>query len=108
MMKVEASKEPENTSSQLNISVAEGERKEESHGPALSLQDVFSDSANLEGMQQKTSRRSKVNGRKEAQLQKKGDNRKIQNSTGGRKKLLPNQSRPTKLQIHVTNPEFYK
>ena len=52
-------------------SVAIGEGKGEPILQARWLQDVFSDSANLEGMQQKTSRHSKMNGRKEAQLQKK-------------------------------------
>ena len=70
-MSVETSNQTENTSSQSGKSIAEGKRKGESYGEALSLQDVFSDSANLEGMQQKTSRHSKMNGRKEAQLQKK-------------------------------------
>jgi len=48
-MEVEASKQPENTSSQLNRTITEGERKEESIGPALSLQDVFFESENASG-----------------------------------------------------------
>ena len=51
-------------SPQLNIKVAKGKRKWESYGPALSLQDVFSDSANLVGMQQKTSCLSETEQRK--------------------------------------------
>ena len=52
----------------IKIKVEEGKRKGESYGPALSLQDVFSDSANLEGMQQKTSAQSETGQGKEAQL----------------------------------------
>jgi len=74
-MRAETSKQPENTSSQLIRKIAEGKRNGESHREVLSLQDVFSDSANLEGMQQKTSRRPKMNGRKGAQLQKKRDDK---------------------------------
>ena len=44
--------EPSNLS---NMVISIGKRKGESYGPALSLQDVFSESANLVGMQQKTS-----------------------------------------------------
>jgi len=56
------------SSDQSNIAVAIGKRKEESGRLALSLQDVFSDSANLEGMQQKTSAQSETGQGKEAQL----------------------------------------
>ena len=58
-------------SSQLNSKIAKGKRKEESVELALSLQDVFSDSANLAGRQQKTSCRPKPNGGNPTQLQKK-------------------------------------
>ena len=105
-MRVETSKQPENHSSQLNTKVAEGKRKGESYGPALSLQDVFSDSGNLEGMQQKTSRPFEIEQGKEAQLQKKGYTKTQRFPKGGRKKLPSNQRRTIKLQVHVTNYEF--
>jgi hypothetical protein len=54
-MGVEASKQKENTSSQLNISVAEGKRNGESLCPVLSMQDVFAESLNASGSSQKTS-----------------------------------------------------
>jgi hypothetical protein len=57
-MEAKTSNKQTTPSSQLNITIAKGKRKEESVGLALSLQDVFSDSANLAGMQQKTSRLS--------------------------------------------------
>jgi hypothetical protein len=67
-MRAETSKEPEKHSSLLSTMIAEGKRKRDSCGQALSLQDVFSDSANLEGMQQKTSAQSETGQGKEAQL----------------------------------------
>ncbi len=54
-MDVEASMEPENISSLLSKRIAEGKRNEESYGQVLSLQDVFSESENSLGIQQKTS-----------------------------------------------------
>jgi hypothetical protein len=54
-MKVETSKQPENTSSPSSTKIAEGKRKGESYGEALSLQDVFSESENSPRIQQKTS-----------------------------------------------------
>ena len=105
-MGVKTSNKKTESSDQSNKVVAIGKRKGECYGPALSLQDVFSDSANLEGMQQKTSRRPKMNGRKEAQLQKKGDEKTKRNIKGGRKKLQPKLRRTKKLQVHVTKPEF--
>ena len=72
----------------------------------LSLQDVFSDSANLEGMQQKTSRPVEIEQGKEAQLDKKVKRKPREKQKGGRKKLQTNQRRNIKLQVHVTNPEF--
>ena len=59
-MGVETSTKKTEPSSQSNSWVAIGKRKGESYGPALSLQDVFSDSANLSGKQQKTSRLSEI------------------------------------------------
>jgi len=70
-MRVETSKQTENTFSQLNISVAEGKRKEESEGLALSLQDVFSDSGSATGSSQKTTCLSKSGQGKGAQLERK-------------------------------------
>jgi hypothetical protein len=67
-MRVETSNQTENTSSQSGKSIAEGKRKEESEGLALSLQDVFSDSGNASGSSQKTSRLFKSEQGKEAQL----------------------------------------
>ena len=54
-MGVEKSNMKTEPSDQSNMEIAIGKRKGESYGPALSLQDVFSDSANLAGRQQKTS-----------------------------------------------------
>lgn len=54
-MGVETSNKKTEPSDQSNMVIAIGKRKGESYGPALSLQDVFSDSANLAGMQQKNS-----------------------------------------------------
>ena len=45
---------------QWSKKIAIGGRKEESLEPSVSLQDVFSDSANLTGMQQKTSCPSEI------------------------------------------------
>jgi hypothetical protein len=59
-MEAKTSTKQTTPSSQLNSKIAKGKRKEESYGPALSLQDVFSDSANLTGRQQKTSRPSEI------------------------------------------------
>ncbi len=70
-MGVEKSNKKKKPSDQSNLVIAIGKRKGESYGPALSLQDVFSDSANLAGMQQKTSRRPKLDGEKQTQLEKK-------------------------------------
>ena len=48
-MRAETSKQPENSSSQLNREITEGKRKGENYGLALSLQDVFSESQNASG-----------------------------------------------------------
>ena len=53
-MGVETSSKKTKPSDQSNLVIAIGKRKEESYSRAMSLQDVFSDSANLVGMQQKT------------------------------------------------------
>ena len=105
-MGVETSTKKTEPLDQSNRIIAKGKRKGESYGQALSLQDVFSDSANSRGIQQKTSRPPKMNGRKGAQLQKMGDEKTKRNTKGGRKKLHPNQRRTIKLQVHVTNQEF--
>jgi hypothetical protein len=70
-MRAETSKQTENTSSQSGKSIAEGKRKGESYGEALSLQDVFSDSGSATGSSQKTSLPSDTERRKGAQLEKK-------------------------------------
>ena len=70
-MKVETSKQPDNTPSQLSRKIAEGKRKGESYREALSLQDVFSDSGNAFGNSQKTSCLSKTGQVKGAQLERK-------------------------------------
>ena len=59
-------------SSQLNSKIAKGKRKEESGRWALSLQDVFSDSANLVGRQKKTMPLFETERGKEAQLERNG------------------------------------
>jgi hypothetical protein len=103
-MRAETSKQPENTSSQSSRKIAEGKRKGESYGEALSLQDVFSDSGSATGSSQKTSLPSDTERRKGAQLDKKV-NRK---QRGGRRKLEQNQKRLIKLQAHVTAMEYEK
>jgi hypothetical protein len=90
----------------LNIKIAEGERKEESARLGLSMHaDVFSDSANLEGMQQKTSAQSETGQRKRAQLERKGVIKSNRNAKGGRRKLLQGQKIPYKLnKIYPESP----
>jgi len=105
-MRVETSKQTENTFSQLNISVAEGKRKEESDGLALSLQDVFSDSANLADRQQKTSYPSEIGQVKRAQLNGKNCQKAKRKPKGGRRRLQQRQKRIVKLQAHVTEEEY--
>lgn len=68
------------------------------------MQDVFSDSANLEGMQQKTFLPSDTGQEKEAQLEKKVKRKQ----RGGRTKLEQNEKRLIKLQAHVTAMEYEK
>ena len=70
-MGVETSTKKTEPLDQSNRVIAKGKRKGESYGQALSLQDVFSDSANLAGMQQKTSCRPKLDRGNWSQLQKK-------------------------------------
>lgn len=95
-----------NTKELLNPSIAIGKRKEESGMLALSLQDVFSDSANLAGRQKKTLPLFETEQGKEAQLQKKEGQNPRTTSKGGRKKLQANQKRTIKLQIHVNAREY--
>ena len=59
-MGVETSTKKTESLNQSNLVIAKGKRKGESYGPALSLQDVFSDSANAHGIQQKTSCQSET------------------------------------------------
>ena len=54
-MGVETSNKKTEPSNLSNMVFAIGERKEKSYGPALSLQDVFSESENSLGLQQETS-----------------------------------------------------
>ena len=49
-MGVETSNKKTAPSNQSNMVIAEGKRKEERYGQALSLQDVFSDSENSSGI----------------------------------------------------------
>jgi hypothetical protein len=94
-------------SSQSNSWVAIGKRKGQSYGPALSLQDVFSDSANLAGMQQKTSRLSEIGqGKLVATPKKEIKNQPKKARTGGRKKLPTIELKTKKLQMHVTEKEY--
>jgi hypothetical protein len=103
-MRAETSKQPENTSSPSSIKIAEGKRKGESYGEALSLQDVFSDSGSATGSSQKTSSPSDTERRKGAQLEKKVKRKQ----RGGRTKLEQNEKRLIKLQAHVTAMEYEK
>jgi len=105
-MRAETSKQTENTFSQLNISVAEGKRKEESDGLALSLQDVFSDSGNATGSSKKTSCLSETGQEKRAQLKGKNCQKTKRNPKGGRRRLQQRQKRIVKLQAHVTKEEY--
>jgi hypothetical protein len=54
-MGAEMSNKKSNVKELLNPSIAEGKRKEDSEGLALSLQDVFSESQNASGSSLKTS-----------------------------------------------------
>lgn len=87
------------------VSLAIGKGKGESGLPEPWLQDVFSDSANPEGKQKKTSRPFESEQGKGAQLE--GDHQpKSRKSMGGRKKLDRSERKSIKLQLHVTAEEF--
>ena len=89
-MGVETSTKKTEPLDQSNRIIAKGKRKGESYGQALSLQDVFSDSANLAGMQQKTSCLSEIGQGKLVATPKKGMNNQPRNTrTRGRKTCLP-------------------
>ena len=88
-MGVETSTKKTEPLDQSNRIIAKGKRKGESYGPALSLQDVFSDSANLAGKQQKTSRRPKLDGGNQAQLEKKVKKNQPKNTRAGGRKKIP-------------------
>jgi len=103
-MSVETSKQPENIPSPSSRKIAEGKRKGESHGEALSLQDVFSDSGSATGSSQKTSCPSDTGQGKGAQLEKEVKRKQ----SGGRRRLEQNQKRAIKLQAHVTSMEYEK
>ncbi len=104
-MGVETSNKKTEHSDQSNRIFAVGKRKEESDSPALSLQDVFSDPANLEGMQQKTSCLSANEQENEAQLRVKKI-RKSKHQRGGRKKIPPVELKTKKLQMYMTVEEY--
>jgi hypothetical protein len=105
-METKTSTKQTTPSSQLNSKIAKGKRKWEGYGRAKSLQDVFSDSANLAGRQQKTSCRPKPNGGKLAQLEGKEKKKYNKKNIGARKKLPSNQLKSKKLQMHVTALEY--
>jgi len=105
-MSVEASKQPENTSSQSSKNIAEGKRKGNSVGPVLSLQDVFSDPANPEGRQKKTSRPFANEQEKETQLKANKIGKKKQKTRGGRRKIPTVELRTKKLQMYMTLEEY--
>ena len=105
-MGVETSNMKTKPSGQSNMVNAKGKRKEESVELALSLQDVFSDSANLAGRQQKTSCRPKPNGGNPTQLEGKEKKKVKKVNVGGRKKLPIIQLKSKKLQMHVTAQEY--
>ena len=108
-MGVETSTKKTKPSDQSNMVIAIGKRKGESYGPALSLQDVFSDSANLAGMQQKTSRLSEIGqGKLVATPKKEMKNQSKNARAGGRKKLPAIELKTKKLQMHVTEIEYTK
>ena len=106
-MGVETSTKKIESSDQSNRLIAKGKRKGESYGLALSLQDVFSDSANLAGMQQKTSCLSETGQGKLVATPKKGMKNQAKNvRAGGRKNLPATELKIRKLQLHVTELEY--
>ncbi len=90
-----------------NRSIAIGKGKVVGEGPALSLQDVFSDSANLAGRQQKTSCQSETGQGNWVATPKKKTGQKAPkiHGTGGRKKMAEANRKTIKLQLHVTELE---
>ena len=106
-MGVETSTKKTEPLDQSNRIIAKGKRKGESYGQALSLQDVFSDSANLSGMQHKTSCLSEIGQGKLVATPKKGMKNQPGNTrTGGRKNLPATELKTRKLQLHVTELEY--
>jgi hypothetical protein len=106
-MGVETSNKKTEPLDQSNRVIAKGKRKGESNGQALSLQDVFSDSANLAGRQQKTSRLSEIGQAILVATPKKEMKKQSRNTrTGGRKKLPAIELKTKKLQMHVTALEY--
>jgi hypothetical protein len=105
-MEAKTSTKQATPSSQLNSKIAKGKRKVDGYGRAKSLQDVFSDSANLAGMQQKTSCPFDTEQEEEAQLEGKEKKKYNKKNIGGRKKLPSNQLKSKKLQMHVTALEY--
>ena len=106
-MGVETSTKKTESLDQSNMVIAKGKRKGESYGQALSLQDVFSDSASLAGRQQKTSCLSETGQGKLVATPKKGMKNQPGNTrTGGRKNLPATELKTRKLQLHVTELEY--
>jgi hypothetical protein len=106
-MGVETSTKKTEPLDQSNRIIAKGKRKGERFGQALSLQDVFSDSANLAGMHQKTSSLSEIGQGKLVATPKKGMKNQPGNArTGGRKNLPATELKTRKLQLHVTELEY--
>ena len=106
-MGVETSTKKTEPLDQSNRVIAKGKRKGESYGQALSLQDVFSDSANLAGMQQKTSCLSETGQGNLVATPKKGMKNQPGNTRpGGRKSLPATELKTRKLQLHVTELEY--
>ncbi len=106
-MVVGASNKERTLSKNLNPSIAIGKGKLVGEGPALSLQDVFSDSANLVGMQQKTLLLSEIDQKKMVATPKKKEEKASKiHGTGGRKRMAEANRKTIKLQLHVTELEY--
>ena len=112
-MGVETSNKKTAPSNLSNMVIAKGKRKDKNYARVLSLKDVFSDSANQAGRQQKTSRlsadeagQSEAGQAKRAQLEGKDEKKVKKANVGGRKKLPIIQLKSKKLQMHVTEQEY--
>jgi hypothetical protein len=87
-MEVETSNKKTEPSDQSNMVIAIGKRKGESYGPAMSLQDVFSDSANLAGRQQKTLLPPEAGQKKMVATPRKGISKPSKNYGVGSRKMI--------------------